>query len=179
MSKPRAFGRRLGQDHDHSESGEGGDELSPSSVSAGGLEVTNETLVVVEMNSDQNIPAGSWSTVELDSVQKDERGEFDSTTFEFTPDETGYYTVLSQVRYNSPSDSDRLRMEFRDADGNSQKIFTSLSAGGAALHTPNLARAKELSAGTAYDLRAQNVDSDDTIKASNAQTFLTIRRAYR
>ena len=33
MSKPRAFGRRLGQDHDHSESGEGGDSLSPSSIS--------------------------------------------------------------------------------------------------------------------------------------------------
>ena len=32
MSKPRAFGRRLGQDHDHSKGGEGGDDLSPSSI---------------------------------------------------------------------------------------------------------------------------------------------------
>lgn len=32
MAGPDAYGRRLGQDHDHSATGEGGDTLSPSSV---------------------------------------------------------------------------------------------------------------------------------------------------
>jgi len=63
------------------------------------LSVTNETLVNVYLGANQSVTAGNWTTVNLDTENKDELAEFDTGTHQFTPDETGWYLVLFSVHF--------------------------------------------------------------------------------
>lgn len=162
------------RDHDHSGAGSGGADLLPATA-----EVTNETLVRATMGSDQSISASTFTKVALDAVAKDERGEFDTTNNLFIPDETGWYLVTINLRYGVGADGDELITRLRDTTSPSTVLQVIHQAGSAADNATAVSALCELTAGNNYELQGRNSDSSDTIKSTNPDTNLTIRRAFR
>jgi len=143
------------------------------------LEVTNETLVNVYMSADQAIAGATWEILNFDSKKVDERGEFDTGTYQFTPDETGWYLVDVQARFEVGADLDRLDMQFYNSTDGTIVIYKRLVASSGVYQNVTASKIVKLSAGDAYLVRVMNLDSSDTISSYDEHTYLTIRRVFR
>jgi len=143
------------------------------------LEVTNETLLDVYLSADQSISAGSWAIVAFDTENKDERNEFDTSTHKFTPDEDGWYLVVTGVEFSVGADQDDLIVTFRDDTAGSDLANTRIGASGTSYHDLKVLDIIELTEGHDYVVRAQNASSSDTLTGTENVTFLAIRRVYR
>jgi len=144
-----------------------------------GLEVTNETLVDVYLSADQDISAGTWTTLNLDTVNKDERGEFDTGTHQFTPEETGWYFVTMSAQFNVGADQDRIYLRFYNATDDSVLSVKKGPYSGANPHILQSSDIYRLDSGDNYEVDVLNNDSSDTINGVEIQTYLAIRRMFR
>lgn len=50
-------------------------------------------------NTDQAIPATTWTVVALDTVVTDQKGEFNTSAYTFTPKTSGYYNVVPSISF--------------------------------------------------------------------------------
>jgi len=143
------------------------------------LSVTNETLVAVYISADQSISAGTWETLALDTIGKDELHEFNPDTYQFIPDESGWYLISVGARFAVTADGDTIAVQFyNDTDG-----VVMLESFGPAYTAGDRIRmvlgVKELTEDETHIVRVRNNDSDDTIQSYNQNTFLQIRRMFR
>ncbi len=85
-------------DAGHAHSGE---DLTPNTVRASRIEadtvVTGDVGTVVWNAYDQSIPSGSRTTVEFQTVETDQRSQWDSSTYEITVTEAGNYLVSAGI----------------------------------------------------------------------------------
>jgi len=143
------------------------------------ISVESETLLDVYLSADQSITAGSITTVALDTVNKDELGEFDTGTHEFVPNETGWYIIEAQVVFGIGADQDNTLAQFQNVTDGVTRIQSRIRPSGVQNLGFPLLGIRKLLSGKHYDLRGVNYDSDDSFIGGEYQTFLTIRRAFR
>jgi len=141
--------------------------------------ITNETLVDVYLGADQSIAAGTWETLALDTKNKDELGEFDTGTHQFTPEETGWYFIATFAFFAVGADYDRLWVVFYDDTASTVVLKHYDTASGTASKAVAVCGVKKLTAGDNYIVRVENADSDDSLYSGSENTFLTIRRMFR
>jgi len=110
---------------------------SEDSVTVSQISITDETLVDAYLSADQSFPAGNWTTVTLDSKVKDERGEFDTGTHRFTPDETGFYIIIAKLFLTSGSDQDRIYGRIQNVDDATEIFRSSVNRSGAGEISPS------------------------------------------
>lgn len=157
--------------------------LTLPTISSSEAEFTNETLVSVYLSSDQNINSSTVTTVELDtfdpdSTQGDVRDEFDTTAFEFSPDRTGWYLVVSQITYSSGADGDRIITDFRRKSDDTPIARNQVNRGGTNASTPPLLSILLLDSSESYELTAFNDNSSDTLGSGARSTYLKIRSVF-
>lgn len=159
--------------------GDGTTNANHQSVSTGELEATNESLVKATMSADQSGSSGSGSTkiVNFDTESKDERGEFDTATGLFTPDKDGWYFVVAKGRMNV-TDGDTVVFALND-ETNSDRLARDRKDSGGGQVGVIIAGAFELTAGVDYSITVGDFDSSWTLKSADAETYLSIRRAFR
>lgn len=129
------------------------------------------TQVSAYLGSNQNVTAGVWATVQLDTEVTDSGGEFNTTTHTFTPAATGTYLV-----------------DFRAASAASERIVASVWVGTSSEHKRlwDVDSAQfhgsmtivDLTASTGYTFRVQCVGTDGTLESGSTKTTLQIRRLY-
>jgi len=163
----RAHGRRAGLSDV--------EEITSESVTTEQADITNETFIVPVRNAESgSITAGTWTNVFTASVA-DNRGEFNGNS-QFVPDDGGWYSIMADIPLLTGSSNDRIRARLRNvSDG------VSVGSGGAS-DTENRGRtlaagsdvinltftlAFELTAGKAYEIQAQNVDSAYELRADD------------
>jgi len=141
--------------------------------------VTEETLVDVYLGTDQNISAGDETLLNLDTENKDELGEFDTGTHQFTPEETGWYLMTTAAQFAVGADGDRLRLIIYNATAGSQISNVAANAGAATNEALTCSAIKKLTAGDSYVVHVLNMDSNDTVFSGENLTFLQVRRMFR
>lgn len=147
------------------------------SVDTNETNVTNETLVIVELTTDQSFSSGSFQTVEFDSVVVDERGEWDPTNHQFSPDKEGHYHIAYGVFFGSGSDGDDRRSRFTEINGDA--LVRADSRNSAVFDTVNNGKIADLNSSEDYEVEGVNFDSSDVFVGAPEGTFLTIRSAFR
>jgi hypothetical protein len=147
-------------------------ELKLNSLSTEEAQITNLTEVRAHLDSDFNITSGVWETIPL-SEDKDTRAEFASN--QFVPDETRDYRVELSAGFGIAADGDDIGVGFWNATQSDLLIRGQESAGSANPITASNSKTLELSAGDAYELQARNLSGDDSITATNSDTFLVIK----
>jgi len=148
------------------------------SVTTEEADITNESLIQAHLSSGQSLTAGNLTTLELDTTDKDERNEFDTTNNKFVPDETGYYFVHAQAKL-SVSSGDEMQCRFRDTSASDLKAWYAISASGASDHVVHSHGIFELTGGNSHVMKVVNYDSSSSVDPGNSFTFLHIRRAFR
>jgi len=143
------------------------------------LTVREETLVDVWLGTSQDITAGAWHTLNLDTENRDELDEFDTGTHQFTPNETGWYLVLFSANFQVGASGDRLVTRFHNVSTDTQIIRVDYQTGGALSHSHQGGRVVKLTGGDNYEVHVFNDSSDDTITANEYGSFLVVRRAFR
>jgi hypothetical protein len=143
--------------------------------------VRNETLVSVSSNTNQSVAANNVTVVQLDQVKKDERNEFDTANFQFSPDETGFYQVHGSARVDTSSDGDRVTLNFDNVSGPTSLLSTQRSAGRATANRSivSVSGVIELNSSESFELKANDIDSSATVVGVDSATFLTIRSVFR
>lgn len=158
-----------------------GDAITPSSVSTDEADITNETLVLAELGSSVSISADTPTTVPFDNEIKDERGEFDTSTGQFNPDQTGWYRVSASLVPDIATDGDRVNMALYDDDADSEiRRFAGQTS-------PTTTTGKlisgwvpaELTAGTNYVIKYENADSSDSLPGFKPAEWMFVRPLYR
>jgi hypothetical protein len=99
-----ALSAKADADHDHS-----GDALAPSTVTADRIEadtvVTNDAGTTVWDAYEQSIPSGSPTTVEFETVETDQRSQWNASNHEISVSEPGNYLVSAGIFWrDTPSD---------------------------------------------------------------------------
>jgi len=127
--------------------------------------------------------ANGREAVLLDIVDRNPLNEYDATTGEFAPRESGWYHVEGSVTFAGAVDQDRVwsmlwRTDGSQSDGSEiepARAQTTLS--GTANQSVRFSGYAHLKSGKTYDLRGWNRDSDDTFKGGDmSQSYLHIRR---
>lgn len=154
-------------------------EWSLGSFSATSADITKETLVKAYLGTDQSISSNTNATLELDQVPKDELTEFDSTKHQFMPDETGWYFVNAAATFATGADGDQQVVKVINATTGTDLINQSRNAGGTNANTRDPGAMLELTAGDAYKVVVNNINSSDTILGGEKFSYLTIRSAFR
>jgi len=130
-------------------------------------------MVLVGSSSNNSLSANSYGTLPLDSVQKDGRSEFDSTNYEFVPEETGWYFIGIWGTYSIGADQDRLRLRLRNTSKGNNVFGKSLAASGTSWQHVSRTSIEKLYAGDRYVLEGANVDS-----STNMGGELFVRKAF-
>lgn len=133
------------------------------------------SAVSVYMSGDQNIPSGSAEVLEFDSELYDEDGEFNTSTFTFTPLVAGKYLVIVQATFYGDSANENMWVDIR-VDGTSMAKAQEYVYSNAD-HTINVSQVVDLT--TSSDVTGTVTVlfvTDDNVYSSSLQTFMTIIR---
>jgi hypothetical protein len=135
--------------------------------------ITNETYVEAYLDTSiTGVAAGNYTNA-LDTEIDDSRGEFSSN--QFTPDETGTYSVIGGVRMRGgASGDDYVARLHKPSDGNNAMFWQYTNHGGNT--TLPILYQGELIGGTVYELQVQNLDSSYEVESGADQTRVTIER---
>lgn len=153
-------------------------EIDALSVSTGAIDITDETLIDVSLGASQSISSGSFETIQLSSSNYDELNEFDTQSYQFSPENDGWFIVEAQVRYDTTSDGDNLQSRFQDVSGGNTVIAGAAAAGGTTDNAVVLSRLVNLSSANSYELQALNGTSNDSLRPDREKTYLTVRSAF-
>ena len=144
--------------------------------------VTTEQLSVdnigarLSVSSEQTIPTGSGTTVELDSSGDDDMDGLNISNNSYTIQESGGYLVNSQIRYQTGawSTGDEVRIVIRiDGTARINNIFRKVGDGFQTFQSSVAYR--RFSEGSEITLETeQDSGSDQTIDSSTTNTFLSI-----
>lgn len=159
------------------------DKVTANTVSTGEADITNETLVVADMGGgtpNQSISANTWTTLELDNTTKDERGEWDTTNYQFSPDKSGYYHVTAQIKFQVNSDGDKIKARFQNVTDGNHVIRNAQNSGSARTQHVAIDKILYLESGKNYEVQGKNVDSSDTMGSSaESGVYCCIRSVFR
>jgi|GEM_PF-5641347 len=159
-----------GQDFD----GQGSSSFS----NVNGMDVTGETLVSVYPSADTSLAAGAWETLQLDTEKKDENGEFDTSTYQFTPAKTGWYLIDAQAEIRVASTGDDVAIRFRDVTNGANVLYNQMQ-NVQDTYDPQIFGIRELTAGVNYEVQVRNANSSDDTNASEDREYLDIRFMFR
>lgn len=165
-------------------SGHSGADLSTGEVSVTDLvdttelSVTNETLVRATVSSSQSLTAGSETRVAYDSTADDSRGEFDTSTNLWTPDDSGIYLVAASVNFEVGASGDRLEVRLRDEATDNTLLRALTTAGGTADENARVVGVIDAVGGNSHEITATNLDSDDTIGNFAFETYVHIQSLF-
>jgi len=124
--------------------------------------------------SDQTIPSGTWTKVQLNAESYDEQDEFDHVTnYRFTAKKADFYVVIAKVFFWNFADQQTAQIAVRkngsDALWNEHTIA---NAGNLQLYVMDVI---ELAAGDYLELYVyQGTGSDKSIDDNSVRTFMTI-----
>ena len=149
--------------------------FSAPSVETGSLSATGMTNVRAVLSSTQSLTSGNAETVAFDSTPRDTRGEFDTSTNAFSPDETGYYNVGAYLTLTSGNDGDGVLLELREDGSNIVSKDLKWQSGIFGRYSASISvNGIELSSGSSYTVSIRNDDSDDEIRSESQRTFYLI-----
>jgi hypothetical protein len=151
---------------------------SNKSVSTGGADITNETLVSATLSTTQSISSGSFQTVGYDTEDKDEVSEFDTGTSGFSPSQTGWYLTTAAIALKSVSTGDDLILRLTNTTDSTTLFQNRRFANGASPGLNVLGIAK-LDSSKTYKVRFRNNDSSCDITNNDFGTYLQIRSVFR
>lgn len=142
------------------------------------LSVTNETLVDVELTTDQSLSVDTFTTVGFDQEHDDVRNEFDLSNDQFSPDETGKYRIFSNATFDPGSDQDRLIVRVRDVTTPNTVAESFQGASASGFHQVTLADQFDLDSTNTYEIEVKDQNSSATLESGNRRTALAIERVY-
>ena len=153
--------------------------LTAESVNTEEAQITGHTDLKVTLSENQSIPSGSGQTLELDTIIEDNLSEFNTTSHEFSPVQSGKYLINIVVSFRDLSSSDELSLSFRDDQGNNIAQFfdASSATGGFNRHSVGLLTKAELESTRDYNVRVLNNDSSCGVNAGEVDTWLEIARS--
>ena len=151
--------------------------LNAGALNAGELLVSEQSSVDAYLSTDQSYStADGYVTVEFDATNTDNLGEFDVATHQFTPAETGLYSVTATVHLKIAASGDSFLVKFENVSSNSDVMEVQSAAATSNTHGVSLSAMRELTGGDAYDVQITNLNNDDTILGLERRTYLNIYR---
>jgi hypothetical protein len=147
------------------------------SIDTAGLSINPETLVRAELTSDRTGNSGNYINVKFDNEVKDTNGEYSKSTGEFVPDDSGFYLIIANLTFKSPSSSDELVANFGGGGDDFRSTKIEHTPGGK--HSVVLTTVENLSANSKYIVEATNQNSNFTVNGSKNETYLAIINLFQ
>lgn len=150
--------------------------LANRAIQIASLEVTEQTWIQAVQTQDVNLPADSPQVIPFDQVNEDRLGEFSNG--EFIPEESGWYDLQIRGEFAVNSNQDELKLQVYDVDADETITENEVRANGTGNRDRELDSTVELEAGTAYSIRAENSNNNDTLNGKPKRTRLRIKPEY-
>jgi len=129
------------------------------------------------MSADQTITvAGGADNVQFDTVKRDRLGEWDASTYTFTAQEAGVYSVSVNLRFSPTADGDKIFVTLQHSDYDSPSPFFANTSGAQCFV---IHEARYLDAGETLNVGVNPQTNDCTILGSlnvPGQNFICIER---
>lgn len=129
------------------------------------------TQVEAYLSTNQSLPNSAWTTVQFDTETLDSLGEFNPSTFTFTPAETGTYLVSLNCTVGGAS-SRAIVAVWQGTATEVKRI-----ADGNIIQAGNMVPVT-LTAGTGYIFRAFAIGTGLALAGGSSQTSVSVRRHY-
>jgi hypothetical protein len=153
--------------------------LSAQSFTTENIDIESETLVEVEMTSDQLYAnANGWEDIDFDTEEADNGSEYSLSNNQFNPPEDGFYHVALAVSVADPPDGDVLAFRFQNTDDSVRELQDN-NEGTSSTNNRHLMKARTFKMLDGKTYKPQFfADSDVTIEGLGNQTYLSIDRRF-
>ena len=150
--------------------------LTAGTLSPGQIDTTAGSSVIAYMSGDQNISSGVSTTIEFDTESHDALGEFNTTTYTFTPTYTGRYAVSLYVQLTSVTDQSLYSVALLTDGTITNDVF--FRASGTTTQTVTMPTMVELTAGEALKVNTVCSTGAYTVLSGSKYTVLSIHRIW-
>lgn len=150
--------------------------LTVSTLSPAQIDTTAGTSIIAYMSADQNISSGVSTTIEFDTEAHDALGEFNTTTFIFTPNYTGRYSVSLYVQLTSVTDQSLYSVALLTDGTITNDVF--FRASGTTTQTVCMPTMVELTAGEELKVNTVCSTGGYTVLSGSKYTVLSIHRIW-
>lgn len=139
---------------------------------------TSEEGFRAYMSGTQSLSAATWTKIIYDTEERDDGGDYDPTTGEWTVPATGWYDVGALLNFSSLADGDFIALQFRLNGANHRRVG-SLHTGAAGTPTIGGSLPLHLAAGDVLTVYARRDSAGDVGSTSGSiLTTFSAKRRY-